>query len=169
MPVKPREMKAKEAMKSLNSAPCHAGQLVSTETPWNGTGCFYQGFYFILCRENAHFFIPSSDWDHYHHLWRNQTPRRAEITNTVPDFQLQTSREIKTMSEMSVLSMTPKAGIEEYTEIIISYYHIIPTAAEGDFSPKALPYSVGHTLFLTPAHYPPIHLHKFLLLHWPNK
>lgn len=78
-----------------------------------------KGFLLSLCRENAHFFIPSSDWDHYYHLWRNQTPRRAEITNTIPHFQLQTSREIKTVSEMSVLSTTPKPGIEEYTEIVI--------------------------------------------------
>lgn len=67
-------------------------------------------FLLSLCRENAQFFIPSSYWDHYHHLWRNQAP---EITNTIPDFQLQASREIKIMSDMSVLLMTPKPGIEE--------------------------------------------------------
>lgn len=76
-------------------------------------------FLLSLCRENVNFFIPSSDWDHYHQPWINQIPRRAEITNTIPDFQLQTLREIQIMSEMSVPLMCPKPGIEEYTEIMI--------------------------------------------------
>lgn len=73
-------------------------------------------FLLPLSRENVHSFIPSSDWDHY------QQPERETRHPDTQGLKLQTqslTSSSKIMSEMSVPLMSPKPGMEEYTEIII--------------------------------------------------